>query len=87
MVMKKYVLQARIKWFILLLISTLILMWRLIDFVNEVVIEEFQMTRGGFELRGPLVEIIELVIILGSIALMWKAITKLVVSHLTSHFK
>ena len=74
--------QSKIKWFVLLLISTPVLIWRLIDFTYEMV-NGFGMARGGFVLQGADAVIIELVIILGCIVLIWIAITSIIRLHLS----
>ncbi len=74
--------KYKLKWFVLLLVSSLVLIWRLMDFVYEATKEDFHMTRAGFELSGSDAEVIELLIILGSIVLIWKAIINLVRLHL-----
>ncbi len=71
-------LKLNLKWLALLFVSSLVFIWRLIDFAYEATIEGFHMTRGGFELRGADAEVIELIIIIVSIALIWKAITNIV---------
>ncbi len=84
MFMKKHMLKSKSKWFVLLIVSTLVFIWRLMDFVYEAANEGFHMTRSGLVLWGSDAEVIEIAIILGSIALIWKAITSLVRLHLTN---
>jgi len=74
--------QLSVKWTVVLLSSTSVLIWRLVDFANEAASQDFHMTRIGLALRGPDAEVLQLLIILGSIAVMWNALTKLVRSHL-----
>jgi uncharacterized membrane protein len=79
--------KLSLKWFALLLVSSLVLIWRLVDFAYEAANEGFHMTRGGFVLRGPDAGVLQLVIILGSIAIVWNAVTNLVHLHLTNPSK
>jgi hypothetical protein len=80
--MRKHFLKANYKWFVLLLVSTLVLIWRLIDFSYDSV-NGFAMTRGGFVLKGAGAAIIELVIILGCIVFIWLVITNIVRLYLS----
>lgn len=80
-------LRSKFKWYILLLVSSVVLIWRLLDFVYEAVNEGVHMTRGGFALQGAAAEVIEVAIILGSLALTWNAITNLMHLHLTNSSK
>jgi len=76
--MKKHILKLKLKWFVLLIVSTVVLIWRLIDFAYESADGVFHMTRGGIVLWGSDAEIIEIAMILGNILIIWKSITSLV---------
>ncbi len=69
--------RSKLKWYVLLFVSSLVLVWRLIDFAYEAAYDGFHMTRGGFELKGLGAEIIEIAIIFASIAIIWKALINL----------
>lgn len=58
------------KWLVLLFTSV-VLSWRLIDHFDEAFNGGFHMTRGGMALWGVNAEVAQLVIILGCIALLW----------------
>ena len=75
--------SSKLKWSVLLFASSLVLLWRLIDFAYEVADRGFYITRGGLALNGSVAEAIEVAIILSSIVLIWKAITNLLHLHLT----
>lgn len=85
--MKKHMLKTRLKWIVLLLVSSLVLIWRSVDFTNEAVNEGFHMTRGGIALWGGDAEVIQIIIILGSLAFIWKAIVNLVRLHVANLFR
>jgi hypothetical protein len=70
-----------LKWAALLLLSTSTLVWRLVDFADEAANEAFHMTRLGIALQGADAEALQLLIILGSIALMGNAMINLVRLH------
>ncbi len=74
-------LRSKIQWYVLLSASSLVLVWRLIDLAYEVAYEEFYMTRAGFEIKGFAAGVIEIAIILASIALIWKALKNLLRLH------
>ncbi len=74
----KPMLRSKQKWYVLLFVSSLVLIWRLIDFADEVAYDGFHMTRGGFELKGSGAGVIEIAIILASIALIGKALKNLI---------
>ena len=76
-------LKSKINWFVLWFASSLVLIWRLVDFADEAVNDGFHMTRGGLAVFGPDAGIIQLLIILASIALVWKASASLVRLHLS----
>ena len=71
-------LQPGMKWLVVLIVSTLVLIWRLIDFARETIDGEFGMNRGGFLLMGTGAKIIELIIIFVCIAVIGYAIVNLV---------
>jgi len=77
----KYMLRSKLNWYAVLLGSSLVLVWRLIDFVYEAADGGHQMTRVGLALKGRDAEVIELAIILGSILLIWKAISNILRLH------
>jgi len=70
-------LQPRLKWLVVLIVSALVLIWRLIDFAREMIDGEFGMNRGGFLLMGTGAKIIELIIIFACIVLIGYAIVNL----------
>lgn len=80
--MKRHLLQ--LTWLGLLLTTTPVLVWRIMDFTYEAGHEGFHMTRGGFGLRGAYAEVLQLVIIFVCVAVIWKAIDGLVRSHPTN---
>lgn len=69
--------RSKLKWYVLLFVSSLVLVWRLVDFADEVAYDGFHMTRGGFELEGSGAGVIEVAIILACIALIGKALKNL----------
>ena len=75
MSMKNHMLK--VKWLVLLFVSSSVLIWRLMDFACEAANEGFHMTRYGLSLRGADAEAIQMVIILGSIAFTWNVVTRL----------
>ena len=77
-------LKSKLKGSVLLLISSLVLVWRVMDYAIEAANEGFHMTRGGFVLRGVDAQIIEIVVILSIIALIWMVLTNLVQLNLTN---
>ena len=58
------------RWLVLLFTSV-VLSWRLIDHFDEAFNGGFHMTRGGLALQGVNAEAVQLVIILGCLALIW----------------
>jgi len=52
--------KLSLKWFALLLVSSSVFMWRLIDFFDEAVNHAFHMTRGGLDLKGVEAEVLQL---------------------------
>ncbi|MGD2136729.1 MAG: hypothetical protein PVF08_00625 [Gammaproteobacteria bacterium] len=83
--MEKYLQRDNRKWVVLLLASTLALIWRLTDLVYEEITGVYGITRGGFVLLGTGAAILELVIILACVIGMWIAIKHLVRKRPTDH--
>jgi hypothetical protein len=76
---------GQLKWLVLLLTSTLVLVWRTTDFIFEAVHEGFHMTRCGLAVWGADAEVLQLMIILVCIALIWKAIKRLAALQAAPH--
>lgn len=66
-------LAPKLKWTVVLIVSSLVLIWRVLDFVYEAIGEDFHMTRGGFSLSGPVAEIVEMLFIIFILVLMLKS--------------
>lgn len=79
---EKHMLKSKLKWSVLLLLTALVLLWRVTDFALEAAGGGFHMTRGGLAIWGAEAEVIELVIILAGIILVWKAVANLIRLHL-----
>jgi len=80
-IFRQQMLRTKFKWYVLLAISSLVLIWRLVDFSYELAYEGFHITRGGFELKGSGAGAIEIAIILAIIALIWKVLKNLLRLH------
>ncbi len=68
----------RFNGLLLLTVSSLVLMWRLADFVDEALSGTFHMTRNGLAVWGAEAEFIQLAMVLVSFALVGMAIANLV---------
>jgi len=79
--------ELSLKWFALLLVSTSVLIWRLIDFTDEAVNQAFHMTRGSLNINGAEAEVLQLILIFVTIAFIWNSIANLVRLHLTNPSK
>jgi hypothetical protein len=69
--------RHKAKWVVLLFVSTLVAVWRLVDFAYEAVDGELHINRGGLALIGKDATALELVMILTALAIAWLAIVKL----------
>jgi hypothetical protein len=69
--------RYRVKWAILLCVSTLVAVWRLVDFGDEAVNGSLHINRGGLALIGKDATAAELIIIVAALAVAWLAIVKL----------
>lgn len=71
--------KSKLLWLGILLVSSPLLVWRLIDFVEEAKMGWFHMTRFGqvLSLWGDKAEIAQIIIILTMVILVWKAATHL----------
>jgi hypothetical protein len=80
---EEYMMQSKLTWIFLLIVSTIVLVWRLLDFTYEALGEGFQMTRGGLMLKGFVAGVSELAIILVIVVLVLKSLSTLMRLHNT----
>lgn len=68
-------------WLGIFFLSTMILILRAIDFIDEASRQDFHMTRVGLNIYGDSAMLLQLVIVSGVAFITWKASAKLIKSN------
>lgn len=72
------------KWVVIWCGSSTILLWRIFDFIDEALHEEFHSTRAGLAIYNDQAVVFQLLIIISCLGIVWIATSKII--HLIKNF-
>ncbi len=67
-----------LKWIVIWSVSSSVLLWRVIDFIDEALHEGFHATRAGLAIFNDQAAVLQLLVIIICLALFWSATHKII---------